>query len=465
MITHLQFKGFKSWQDTGSLRMAPITGLFGVNSSGKSAILQMLLLLKQTVEATDRSRVLFLGDERSYVDLGTFYDILYAHRLPGTLSFDLAWTLPKSLEISNPESKPGSRLFSAKQLRLASEIEITESDARVNQFVYETTSAGVDYRFGMKRQNGKNGDRSKQTYDLITQGVEAKRPQGRAWPLPAPVKSYHFPDQVNAYYLNLGFLGALVLEFEKLFKQLYYLGPLREYPHRSYGWAGDAPDGVGNRGELAIPALLAARERGATIKVSKGRKRPSLDERIAQWLRELGLIEDFRLAAIAPNRKEYEVLVRRSAYAPEVLITGVGFGVSQILPVLTLCYYAPEGSTLIFEQPEIHLHPAVQAGLADVFIDAAKTRSIQVIVESHSEHLLRRLQRRIAEEQISPEETALYFVGSEKGASTITPLQIDLYGNIANWPEQFFGDELGELAAMVDASMQRQQALSRQGPA
>jgi predicted ATPase len=72
MINRLRVQGFKPWKDTGDLRIAPITGLFGTNSSGKTAILQMLLMLKQTVESTDRSRVLYLGDERTYVDLGTF---------------------------------------------------------------------------------------------------------------------------------------------------------------------------------------------------------------------------------------------------------------------------------------------------------------------------------------------------------------------------------------------------------
>jgi predicted ATPase len=74
--------------------------------------------------------------------------------------------------------------------------------------------------------------------------------------------------------------------------------------------------------------------------------------------------------------------------------------------VLVLCYYVPEGSILILEQPEIHLHPSVQTGLADVFIDAVKTRKVQIILESHSEYLLRRLQRRIAEEKVSQEDMA-----------------------------------------------------------
>jgi predicted ATPase len=144
---------------------------------------------------------------------------------------------------------------------------------------------------------------------------------------------------------------------------------------------------MGRRGERVIDALLAARESGKTLARGQGRKRLTLEERVAEWLKDLGLIESFEVRLIAPGSKLYQVWVRRSAQSPEVLITDVGFGVSQILPVITLCYYAPEGSTIILEQPEIHLHPRVQAGLADVFIDAMKTRNIQIILESHSDWL------------------------------------------------------------------------------
>jgi predicted ATPase len=167
------------------------------------------------------------------------------------------------------------------------------------------------------------------------------------------------------------------------------------------------------------------------------------------------LIDRFEVKPISKSGKLFQVWVRRNSKAPEVLITDVGFGVSQILPVLVLCYYAPEGSTLILEQPEIHLHPRVQAGLADVLIDAAKTRGVQIIVESHSEHLLRRLQRRIAEERLSTEETALYFAATRDGQSQLTTLDLDLFGTIKNWPEGFFGDEFEEIAATSKAAIRR----------
>jgi len=123
-----------------------------------------------------------------------------------------------------------------------------------------------------------------------------------------------------------------------------------------------------------------------------------------------------------------------------------------------LSYYAPKGSIIILEQPEIHLHPAVQAGLADVMIDAVKTCNIQIIFESHSEHLLKRLQRRIAEQKISPDTMALYFCESENDGSKLTPLNVDLFGNILNWPKEFFGDQFGEMAAMTKAAMERKKA-------
>ena len=172
----------------------------------------------------------------------------------------------------------------------------------------------------------------------------------------------------------------------------------------------------------------------------------------------MGLIHSFSLKQIAENRKDYEFRVKKSATSAEVLITDVGFGVSQILPVLVLCYYVPEGSTILLEQPEIHLHPSVQAGLADVLIDVVKERRVQIIVESHSEHLLRRLQRRIAEQALAPDMTALYFCRIDDGTSRIEQLNVDLLGNITNWPQGFFGDEVADLVAMTEAAMRRQGA-------
>jgi predicted ATPase len=214
---------------------------------------------------------------------------------------------------------------------------------------------------------------------------------------------------------------------------------------------------MGQRGERVVDALMASQDR-PKIGRGRGTKPFSVQEYVGYWLKELGLVHSFSVQPITPESNLYRVWITRSPGAPPVLITDVGFGVSQILPVLAICYYVPEGSTILLEQPEIHLHPAVQSGLADVFIDAMKRRKVQLVLESHSEHLLRRLQRRLAEEQIAPDQVALYFAREEKGVSQLNPLDVDEFGNIRNWPPNFFGDEMGDLAAMAEAAMRRQMA-------
>lgn len=117
--------------------------------------------------------------------------------------------------------------------------------------------------------------------------------------------------------------------------------------------------------------------------------------------------------------------------------------------------YVPYGSTVIFEQPEIHLHPRVQSELADAIIAIAETRDLQVIVESHSEHILRRLQRRVADETIPADLVKLYFVSQEGGEARLSDIGLNEYGEIKNWPEHFFGDEMTEISATRKATLKR----------
>lgn len=467
MLTSLRIQNFKSWADTGQMRLAPLTGLFGTNSSGKTSILQLLLLLKQTVESTDRAQVLDMGDDRSLVSLGTFREIVHGHPAAGAqvngaepyVQWSFAWSLPAPLSVEDPED-PSLTLFTTRSLRFGARIAEGGRAANlrpvVDSFSYEPEPiAGANtntvLRFGMQRT------RAADRYELIAEGFEPKRPRGRPPHLPAPVKCYGFPDQVFGYYQNTGFLADLQLAFERLFTNTYYLGPLRDFPRRQYTWAGGRPSDMGRRGERAVDALLASREPGSRLKRPRRRNRVTVEEVVAGWLKQLNLVENFEVEPVAPGSSLYQVLVQRAAGISPVLITDVGFGVSQILPVLTLCYYVPEGSTIILEQPEIHLHPAVQAGLADVLIDAIQTRRVQIILESHSEHLLTRLQRRMAEEKLRSSDAALYFCDvANSGISRITPLELDSFGNIANWPEGFFGDELGERTAMMEAALARQ---------
>ncbi|MFD3166807.1 DUF3696 domain-containing protein [Herpetosiphon sp. NSE202] len=442
MIEQLRIQNFKSWRDTGTIRFAPITGFFGANSSGKTSLLHFLLMLKQTVESQDRQLILNL--EGPYTDLGLLADVMYQHIQPQVLDFNLTW---HNSHISTPV--PGSRGRSdVESFKLHSQIQLAENTIEIQTVEYLFAQRNKEYRFAMLR----DADRG---YRFESDGYRSKDPELYHKHFASPRRFHEFPMELyqSGAYQKLRYLHELGASFTQLMFHVNYLGPLREFPARIYRWGGERHS-LGNRGENAIQVLLADYHRHHQFQRTT--------KKVALWLQQLGLIQSFELHRIAPERREFEVRVRLHAESTEVLLTEVGFGVSQVLPVLVLCASAAKNAILILEQPEIHLHPAVQAGLADILIETSQ-RGVQVILESHSEHLLRRLQRRIAEAKLTPQETALYFCESDKtGTSQLKPLEVDTYGNINNWPEHFFGDEMGDLAAMTIAAMERQIAEGNQ---
>ena len=450
MLSRLKLTNFKSWQEA-KVNFGRLTGLFGVNSSGKSSLAQFLLLLKQTREAAGRAPTLELNGR--LVRLGVARDVIHAHDESRTIRFEVRFEHEADLFIDDPSVRGGTQLEESRNRAIRAELEYANDTLRAKALTYE---AG-DAKFSLLPSNGHE---SAFELEARVPGVDFSftRTRGRPPILSHPVKTYRFPDQARLNYQNSGFLADLEAAFESALDRLHYLGPLREPPSRDYLWASSRPADVGEKGERTIDAIIAAQDEGRWLNLAPhGRYRP-FPEIIAHWLRELNLIESFQVMEIAPGSNRWQVRVQTATGAAEVMLTDVGFGVSQVLPVITLLHYVPEGSTVILEQPEIHLHPLAQAGLADVIINAATHRKVQVILESHSEHLLLRLQRRIAEGKVKADDVALYFCEPhDDGASTIRTLYLDEFGNIQNWPHGFMGDAFTETAEAELARLERMQ--------
>ena len=456
MLTKLHLKNFKAWKDTGPIRLAPLTVIFGANSAGKSSLGHLLLALKQTALSTDRKRALHLGDASTLIDLGTFADCMYGHDLANPLDFSLGWSLPKPLEVRDP-LQPALR-YQGDRLGLVVSLAAGKSgQPEVQSLHYGLANASGEV-LDVNLARGEN-----RKFSLESDHYKFVMADGRKWPLEEPEKFYRVSEISMARFKNAGFLTDFALATETMLGSLSYLGPLRKHPQRTYQWSGDTPEGVGQMGENAIAAILAAQNEGRMLNRGPRMSRQSFAEFIAGWLKDLGVIHSFVVKPVAEGRKEYEVLVKTHAKAPQVKITDVGFGVSQVLPVLIQAFYCPPNSTIWMEQPEIHLHPQVQAELADVFISAIRSRengnarNVQLIVESHSEHFLNRLQRRIAEGEITPDDVAIYFCKRAGSGTELEPLEVNLYGDIENWPTNFFGDEMADLTARTVAAMKHQQ--------
>jgi len=461
MLTSLNIRNFKAWKDTGPVRLAPLTVVFGANSAGKSSLGHLLLALKQTVLSADRKRPLHLGDENSLIELGTFSECIHNHDLSKDLHFELGWKLPNRMEIRDPISK---EKFVGDEIVLAVTLLADKRDQpRVQRLSYTLLhkghqTLGIEYFLNAHDKP-----------ELVSQELKLVRNTGRVWPLDEPDKFYRISDQSRARFKNAEFLSDLALEVEAALGSIYYLGPLREHPKRIYSWSGETPESVGQKGEFTIAAILAASAQNRKLNRGPKKYQYRFDEFVAQWLKELGIIDSFGVKPVAKGRKEYEVLLKTHRNASEVKITDVGFGVSQVLPALVQSFYARSNSTIWMEQPEIHLHPQVQAELADVFISATKARensqerNTQLIVESHSEHFLNRIQRRVAEGVVTTEDVAIYFCRRSGSATELEPLRLNMFGEIENWPENFFGDEMADISGRALAAIQRKKQLRDAG--
>ena len=439
--------------------MAPISLFFGANSSGKSSLGQFLMMLKQTVESPDRKAVFYPGTKNSAVQLGSYQDMVFHHDPKNKITFSYWWSLPEILKVKDPLS---GKNFPFDNLSFDAEVSLKDKDKDKDKQILVLDHLKYELMEGNKPNLSIRMERksdAKSEYKVDTTNYMLKRKQGRVWNPGAPVRFYGFPDEVVAYHQNADFVQALNLQHEKLFRSLYYLGPLRTKTERLYSWTGIEPESVGYAGENTVVAILAARSR--KISLGNNRRAKPFEEIIAIKLKEMGLIEEFKVNPISEQRQEYEAKVRTKGSKDWVDLPDVGFGISQVLPVLVQCFYAPVGSIILMEQPEIHLHPSAQSALADVMIDVINSkekgvnRNIQLIIETHSEHFLRRLQRRIAEDAVSQDKVAVYFANIAKTPATLEPLQIDTFGSIKNWPENFFGDEMGDITEQSKAAMKK----------
>lgn len=453
MITNLRLKNFKAWGEQlwkDGVELAPVTLFLGTNSAGKTSLLQPLLLLQQTFACPDRSLDLYLGGKKGDVlDLGTFDQIIHGHKVKNELGFGLRLADVRRMyyveaAIEPPLFLPGMNVVN---VRNDLDYEVTFGYATGGSHLRSMRLDHAALSVGVFRSE-------KGAYRLAAPGYQPPL-SSDGQPVPRreykPEKSVVLSDAARHAIAHYG-LGTDDLSYalRQAIENIRYLGPLRERPQTTYLWGGQEPGQLGSRGEDAIPALLA------NLNAVKKAERGAIVSEVSRWLKEMGVADGLKIEQIGSSRF-YEVkLVNGSS---EANLVHVGFGVSQVLPMIVLALTAPEGSTIIAEQPEIHLHPLAQSVLANLLVETAKRRHLQFLIETHSEHLFRRLQFLVASEQVAPADCRLYFVDRERGGQpTLSHLRMDEFGRIANWPAHFFGDAMGDAERQVRAMIARRRA-------
>ena len=455
MLTNLRLRNLKGLKDTGDLAIKPLTFLVGPNGSGKSSVLQALLMIKQTVDSTDMRNPLLINGP--WVEMGSYRDLIHNGNAEESLGIDVTASVSSYIESMLslvPGLIPGHNLASKPSRLLAtrtsfSETHVGQVSSHEFEFEYARAQSPLPTEvlpFGHRA--AKNGAgiyqcwmRSQGLADVSSENSDINEykwqcPErkfynlsGEGMPNDADItQDATSVDPIATASINL-IVGSLAHDFESGFKSLYHIGPIRAEPDRVYVASGETPESVGMRGERTIAAMLAG---GAKSELSK-----SLLAEVKRWVSAFGIASDVNLREFGQGYYVVELTDPRTRTA--VNLTNTGFGASQVLPVIVQGYYAPKDSLILLEQPEIHLHPRAQGALGDLLIDISK-RGKKLIVETHSEHLIGRIQTSVAEETISNDDVAIYYFDPVEGGVQVRELKLDKMGHLApnGIPEDFF---------------------------
>lgn len=434
----IRWKNYRRFADTEWLTLKPLTILLGANNGGKTSILSPLLLLAQTINSNDGE--VPLVPFGPLIDLGTYKDLVHQHDTSREITFGVRFhTHDAKRKLKTVGSYPPGGLelvfTSGAKPEQISLKKATVTDI-YNRPYFTRIAKGDGFTLDGAIQFDKMTSAEKEAIIKVGPQNFLFPPNDLFFELDRPNKdaqasSTAFSKEFSHYLRATGFTYSL---FRAIFGQLSYIGPLRAKPCRFYRVSPELPDTVGAQGEHAA---VLFRRRAAKLK-------PSVDE----WVRRFEFGNELRYKPLTDDLFQLTF----QSDTEETNVADAGFGASQVLPLIIQAVAAPHDSLTLAEQPEIHLNPRLQCILADLFVQMA-TSGHRVVVETHSEHLVVRLRRLIAEKKIQASDVALYFVEKNRGASTIREIPIQPNGAIdrEEWPNGFFEDGLREALALATA--------------
>lgn len=439
MIKTFKLENIKSFSTSQEMNLAPITLIYGQNSSGKSSIIQSLLLLKQTLLHDDETDYLITNDK--YLSLGGFKSIVHQHDLKREVNLVIGFE--KNYDGSEYYHKNSRKLpFANSAHRFASfSYKSNAADksnlARLEKFEYAMPEkrfhfrvlryGGLDsarYRFSQLDEEALKYLSQEAKADLSNDDFRENLAHCDTLNLPAKVVSKK-SDRINPI------LSEFLDDLKDLFNIIKYMGPLRSAPRRIYSSETYSVSQSKGQHNLGLELYKCA---------------PAIIDRINASLHTFEIPYTITVKNIGDDSSGDAISLNLMDLRSGAVITpvDVGFGIGQVLPIILEALVSKK-SILCVEQPEIHLHPKLQANLADLFIESANEGN-QWIIETHSEALLLRLQKRIRNGEIKKEMVSIIYV--DVGASGASALNIPLDNNgdfAVHWPGGFFEERLEEM--------------------
>lgn len=430
-LSSLRFTDYKAFPGEQHLDLKPLTLVFGKNSAGKSAVVRLPILLLESLRGGPTTPPLLDLNARGLEFGHTIADLVHNRHLDTIMKFEMDFE-------DGPVSRlayrimPESGKFGAPRQRLLS-FNLYGGTSNLT-IEHERSSEEFTLTLGDKKAIGVLN------FEGLIPGL------GSVFALLESERG-----RLGKVEPGLNVVFQLFSALRRL-PEITYLGPFRVQPQRWYTFPSTPPRNLGERGERA-PDLLALSREGDGQLLQETR----------QWFKTaLGWDLDIAIGSTPTGATSYSVEMW-NLQAPEGRgnIADTGSGMSQILPLVVAGAMnlapteIPKERLLVCEQPELHLHPAAHGAVADLLIKSAQEQGTRLLVETHSEMLLLRIRRRIAE-GLSPDLVAIYWVDdSGPEGSQLMRLNIEADGYIEDWPEGVFREDADEARALARAMRER----------
>ncbi len=446
-------EGFKSIKTLTDFDFLPLTLLAGANSSGKTSLIQCLLLLKQTLESESKEVLSLNG---TFLKTASAQDLVFEKKN----RFGISITMESS-EISNIKewqdalSNCSDKAMQSINLAVEFHANSTVRVENIKLTIYYEDNSSQFLSFD-RVSSGQSVGRYKMSGNdklLFSCLPTVNRPAGRLsscslsftnfFPLYAEFDSDKLPPA-----LPIVLMKVMITSLQRWMEHLTYVGPIRVKPEPYESFLKTPDEYVGIDGRQTRFVLFENRKK---IVSDDGK---TLEESVKDWMcKRWGLAKDLSVKKETGNL--YRIILRNNAEV-DVDISHMGLGVSQVLPIIVQGLLTPKGGTLIVEAPEVHMHPSIQCGLMDFFI-CLKKEGRHIVIETHSEHIITRLRRRIAEEAIDATSVNLCFVSNNGYGSEYETLPYEDGGRFfKEMPKDFLSELDGDFRAIIASKLNAQ---------
>lgn len=418
---NISIQQFKSIIAVDGFSFDGLTLLAGANSSGKSSIIQALLLLKQTLEASSDEVIALQGE---YVNARDLSELIYNNSKKG-ITVSVCWDMREVEKSTDTVMLTKHSSFKdAEKLLMTMTLKSVESTVLVTDFVLsfgkqnETESIAVHYNSKSKLYDLTSGlpNLNRNLYESVGKNGKIEIKGCKIDFLNFfPIFVSSEDEGLKTPEFTLLVMKDMRSFLSSYLRNIYYIGPNRVSPELDRFYASDTlSDRVDSSGSNTRYILAEQKKR----QVGNG----TLADEVNFWIKQLGLAD-----GVSANKdsetKRYRTSVSMNGKL-KVDLCNTGFGNSQILPILVQGLLAPAGSLLIIEDPEVHMHPAVQSAMTDFFIAMAKEGK-NIIIETHSDHIVTRIRRRVIETPSIKDMIHICYVENTYGHSEYLTLEMN----------------------------------------